>query len=89
VPSPKFEVIEESSEAQSAPHLDLDTVLEGLKALPRKIAHSVASCFALVTVATVFWLALAIIGNPNPLQLTGLAGYCLFILTINWIVRRR
>jgi len=85
---PKFEVIEDDSKPEELP-LSINTVIEGLKALPKKTANAVAACFALTTVATVFWLMILIIGNPNALQLIGLAGYSLFVLTINWIVKRR
>ncbi len=90
---PKFEVIEDDSEEQQAPAVSphtLDTILAGLKALPRKTAAAVAACFALVTTASVFCLALLIIPRePNSFQLTGLAGYALFVIAINVINRRK
>jgi hypothetical protein len=95
---PKFEVIEDNEPNEPArtvgfdgpvpTHL-LDTLLEGVKALPKQTAHVIARCFALVTVATVFWLALLIVPyTPNAYQLVGLGGYALFVIALNVITRR-
>jgi hypothetical protein len=89
---PRFEVIDdeiETAAVQEPDSLKLDTVLAGLRALPQKAANAIHSCFVLLTVATVFWLTMMVIGSPSTLQLTGLAGYAMFILVINWIVKRR
>ena len=91
---PKFEVIEDDSEqsAQSEPipaHT-LDTLLLGLKTLPKRTAIALSDCFALLTVATVFCLALMIIPyQPNTFQLVGLGGYALFVIALNIITRRK
>jgi hypothetical protein len=90
---PKFEIVEEQdvkpAPPPAIPPQTLDTILLGLKALPKRIALAVSNCFALLTVATVFWLALLIIPyQPNSFQLAGLAGYALFVIAINVIIRR-
>jgi hypothetical protein len=91
---PRFEVVEETDENPKAPSdpipsQTLDTILLGLKALPKRIAFALSNCFALLTVATVFWLALLIIPyEPNSFQLAGLAGYAVFVIAINVITRR-
>ena len=89
---PKFEVIEDNEPNEPAPAIPahtLDTILDGLKALPRKTAEVFAKCFALLTVATVFCLSLMIIPyQPSAYQLVGLGGYCLFIIALNMITRR-
>lgn len=90
-----FEVIEDdSSEAVSTPETvpahTLDTLIQGLKALPKRTAQILSDCFALITVATVFCLALMIIPyQPNTYQLVGLGGYGLFIILLNLIARRK
>jgi hypothetical protein len=90
--TPKFEVIEED-EAAVQPEPDsalLANVLAGLKALPQKTANVLHNCFALLTVATVFILALMIIPyTPSIYQLIGLGGYCCFVIAINVIARRK
>jgi len=87
---PKFEVVEDPSEPEPVPAHILDTLLEGVKALPKKTANAVAACFALVTVATVFCLALMIVPYaPNTYQLVGLGGYGLFVIALNIITRQR
>ena len=89
MPAPKFEVVDESSE-QDIPAHTLDTLLMGLKALPQRMAFALSSCFALLTVATVFVLAWMIVPYaPTLYQLIGLAGYALFVLAVNVISRRR
>jgi hypothetical protein len=89
---PKFEVIEDNEPNEPTPVIPahtLDTILDGLKALPKQTAHIIARCFALVTVATVFWLALLIVPyTPNVYQLVGLGGYALFVIALNVITRR-
>jgi lipopolysaccharide export LptBFGC system permease protein LptF len=87
---PKFEVIEDdSSPPNEVPAHTLDTLLEGLKALPKRTAQILSDCFALLTVATVFCLALMIIPyQPNTQQLIGLGGYALFVIAVNVITRR-
>lgn len=94
---PRFEVVEETedevkaptpSRSSEMPNETLDTILLGLKALPKKTALVLSNCFALLTVATVFWLSMLIIPyEPTNTQLAGLGGYCLFVLVINWITR--
>lgn len=67
----------------------LDRLLN-LKALSQRAAIALADCFSLLTVGSVFWLALAIIPyQPTPLQLAGLGGYALFIGAVNLIVRKK
>jgi len=89
---PRFEVVEETDDQapkETIPNETLDTILLGLKALPKKTALALSNCFALLTVATVFWLAMLIIPyQPNTFQLAGLAGYALFIIAVNIITRK-
>ena len=87
--APKFEVIQDESETSNTEQAATSLLLLSLKALSQKTLVALASMFSLLTVASVFWLAMTIMGNPNVYQLVGLGGYACFILTINWIVRRR
>ena len=94
---PKFEVIEEDEKPElrtttfdtPIPAHTLDTLLLGLKALPKRTALAISNCFALLTVASVFWLAMLIVPyTPNTFQLAGLAGYGLFVIAVNIITRQ-
>ncbi len=70
------------------PILTLDQLLEGTKNLPQRTVHALSNCFALLTAASVFWLALNVMENPTQMQLMGLGGYAVFVLIINWVVRK-
>jgi hypothetical protein len=88
---PKFEVVEDepqetTSKAESAL---TSLLLLNLKTLSQKTLTAAAALFSLLTVASVFWLAMTVIHDPNTYQLVGLGGYAGFILLINWIVRRK
>ena len=87
--APKFEVIQDEPETSNTEQAATSLLLLSLKALSQKTLVALASMFSLLTVVSVFWLAMTIMGNPNVYQLVGLGGYACFILTINWIVRRR
>jgi hypothetical protein len=92
MPAPKFEVIDDDNEPAESPVPEpvLQNILAGLKALPQKTAHVLSNCFALLTVTTVFVLALMIIPyTPSVYQLVGLGGYCCFIIAINIIARKK
>jgi hypothetical protein len=93
----RFEVVEETDETpvlpaernDPIPAAALDTILLGLKTLPKRTALALSNCFALLTVASVFCLSLMIIPfAPTSYQLGGLSGYALFIIVINMITRR-
>jgi hypothetical protein len=88
---PQFEVIEDShspdtvAEPESSKAIDLFLAL-----LSDKSASILAGLYSLLTVISVFWLALVIIPNsPSTYQLTGLGGYALFVIAVNVIVRRK
>ena len=86
--TPKFEVVEDEPQTSSESALT-SLLLLNLKTLSQKALLGLAALFSLLTVASVFWLAMTVIGNPNVYQLVGLGGYACFILVINWIVKRR
>ena len=69
--------------------LVLDRLLN-IKNLSQRAAIAVADCFSLLTVGSVFWLALTIVPyQPTVFQLVGLGGYALFIGIVNIIVRKK
>ena len=93
---PNFEIVEdeppvhtpatEPSESTSA----VDILLLLLKPLSQKTVIALGNLFSLLTVASVFWLSLAIIPrDPTIQQLVGLGGYAAFVIAVNLIVRKR
>ena len=67
-------------------------VVLGLKALSQGAAIALSNIashvFSLITVGMVFWVW-ASVPDPNQLQIISLSLFGLFILTANWIVRRK
>lgn len=87
-----FEVVEDAPEPQATPpsRIDIDQVTVMLRLQAQRFAIALSDLFSLITVCTVFALALMIIPrDPTAFQLSGLAGYALFVIAINIIVRRR
>lgn len=66
-----------------------DIIALALKTLSQKSLIALASLFSLLTVASVFWLALTIAANPSVYQIATLAIFAVFVVGINIIVRRR
>jgi hypothetical protein len=61
-----------------------------LALLSDKSAAIATGFYSLLTVISVFWLALAIIPHdPSTYQLTGLCGYAIFVIAVNIIARRK
>ena len=89
--APKFEVVQEDEpeKTSSTESAATSLLLLSLKTLSQKTLIAASALFSLLTVISVFWLAMTVIHNPNVYQLVGLGGYACFILTINWIVRKR
>lgn len=92
----QFEVIEnedprpQRTEAESQDSKAVDILLFLLKPLAQRTVVALANLFCLATVASVFWLCLAIVPRaPSILQLVGLGGYAAFIIAINVIARRK
>lgn len=77
--------------AQTAPPSDAATAMIALalRALSQRAITAAASLFALLTVASAFWLGLQIAANPTPYQLACFALYLCFIIGVNVIVRRK
>ena len=85
---PQFEVIDNdqpTTPEDSSKAIDLFLAL-----LSDKSAAILSGFYSLLTVISVFWLALVIIPHePSNAQLIGLAGYALFVIAVNVIARRR
>ncbi len=88
--TPQFEVIENDQQT-SATTEDTSKALDLLLALlSDKSAAILSGFYSLLTVISVFWLALAIIPRePTTAQLSGLAGYAVFVVAVNVIARRK
>jgi hypothetical protein len=90
-PNRQFSVVDEALEQQApAPSHDAATAMLALamRALSQRALVAVASLFTLITVGTVFWLAIIVIPHPDPLQLAVLALYACFVVALNFMVRR-
>jgi hypothetical protein len=90
-PNRQFSVVDEEVPQAPAPTNDTATAMLALalRALSQKAIVAAASLFTLLTCATVFWLSLAVIPHPDPLQLGVLVFYAIFVTGINIIVRRK
>jgi hypothetical protein len=92
-PNRQFSVVDEEGPAQptSVPSNDAATAMLALalRALSQRALVAAASLFTLITCGTVFWLALAVIPKPDVMQLVALALYCAFVISLNFLVRRK
>jgi hypothetical protein len=91
-PNRQFSVVDEAPEAQApAPNNDAaaQMLAMALRALSQRALVAAASLFTLLTCATVFWLALVIVPRPDVMQLIALGAYALFVLALNFLVRRK
>ena len=87
-PNKLFEIIPDEPPVKPKADPGAAMLLLGLKTLSQRAIAAVADLFTLATVGSAFWLLMSI-KNPDPYQLIELAMYGAFILTINWIIRRR
>ena len=92
--SPKFTVVEEpdvpTPESSGASERAADFLLLLLKPLSQKTIIALGNLFSLLTVISVFWLAMTVVPHtPTIEQLVGLGGYAVFVIVVNWIVRRK
>ncbi len=87
---PQFEVIDDPPEAGETTEETSKAIDLFLALLSDKSASILAGFYSLLTVISVFWLALVIIpNNPSNPQLAGLCGYAVFVLAVNIIARRK
>lgn len=94
-PKPGFrlEVVEDDNEPAVPPDRRdehaAQALMLALTALSQRALVALASLFSLATVASVFWLGMAISSNPSPYQIATLAIYAGFVIAVNIIVRRK
>jgi hypothetical protein len=81
---PKREPLQISAKAESA---FTNLLFTSLKALSQRTVVALASLVDLALIGSAFALWLLIIANPTPLQLTGVAGYAVFVLCSLWMRR--
>lgn len=97
--SAKFQLVEDPVEISapapsSAPKTSaidwgaLQLLGVALTALSQRAMVALASCFSLLTVASAFYLWVSI-PQPNQQQLISLSIYAVFILIVNWLVRKK
>jgi hypothetical protein len=89
----KFALVEEADPVPAAPpkpdnSAAVAALVLGLKALGQRALIAISSLFCLITVLTVFFLAMNVIHEPTIPQLVGLGLYAAFVIAINLIVRR-
>jgi hypothetical protein len=87
----RVELDEDDAPPTSPPDTEFATnaLTLALTALSQRALVALASLFSLLTVASVFWLGMAISANPNPYQITTMAIYAAFVTCVNIIVRRK
>ena len=92
--NPGFEVVGETETEARTPPPPADNgaairlVMLALASLSQRAVIALADLFTLLTVGSAFWLWNSI-PEPNDRQIAALAIYALFVLAINWIVRRK
>ncbi len=90
--NPGFEVVGGTETEQKAAPADngaaIRLVMLALASLSQRAVIALADLFTLFTVSSAFWLWNSI-PEPNDRQIVSLAIYGLFVLAINWIVRRK
>jgi len=86
--APRFEVVDDEI-SPPKPEPGSGLLLLAITSLSKRALVAAADLFCLLTVGSAFYIWYLIIGDPNAYQLVGAAGYALFILAANWIVRRK
>lgn len=83
-----------TAQAQAQAQIDAQRKAAGialqmaLRSLSQKSLVALASLFSLLLAGSVFWLFMAVLPNPSVLQLTGLGGYCAFVLALHMVRKR-
>ena len=91
-----FRVIsdDETEIAQPSPReslsdtIGINALMIGLGALSKRTLVALAQLFTLLTVASAFALWWRVLPDPSVYQLVGLSIYAVFLLIVNWLVRR-
>jgi hypothetical protein len=80
--------LEDDGEPEAEHARAASAMMLALKALSQRALAAIADLFFLSTMAAAFWLFMSI-PNPNVYQLVSEAMFSIFVLTANWIVRRK
>ena len=68
--------------------IGINALMIGLGALSKRTLVALAQLFTLLTVASAFALWWRVLPDPSVYQLVGLSIYAVFLLIVNWLVRR-
>lgn len=87
------DAIEEQAPPQSAldkaaERIGIEALMLGLGALSKRTLVALSNLFTLLTVASAFALWWRVLPEPSVYQLAGLTIYAVFLLIVNWLVRR-
>lgn len=70
------------------PGIELQTMMLALAALSKRSLIALSNCFTAAALASAWLLWDKVLPEPSILQLTGLGGYAVFLLSLEWIRRR-
>lgn len=86
-----FRIVPED-ETDTAPaqesSLHINALMLALSALSQRALVAVSKLFTLLTVASAFVLWWSVLPSPSIYQIVGLTIYAVFLLIVNWLVRR-
>ena len=72
----------------AAESIGIEALKLGLSALSQRTVVALSKLFTLLTVASAFALWWRVLPEPSIQQLVGLSIYAVFLLIVNWLVRR-
>ena len=70
------------------PGIELQTMMLALSALSKRALVALSNCFTGAALASAWLLWDKVLPDPSVLQLVGLGGYAIFLLSLEWIRRR-
>lgn len=89
-----FRVITDDETTEQPPRPDtletigINALMLGLGALSKRTLVALSNLFTLLTVTSAFALWWRVLPEPSVYQLAGLTIYAVFLLIVNWLVRR-
>lgn len=79
---------EQSPKQDRLEKIGINALMLGLGALSKRTLIALSNLFTLLTVISAFALWWSVLPNPTLYQLVGLTIYAVFLLIVNWLVRR-
>lgn len=70
------------------PGIEIQTMMLALGALSKRSLVALSNCFTAAALASAWLLWDKVLPEPSVLQLVGLGGYAVFLLSLEWIRRR-